>query len=93
MSKENPASTKAAPCKRRLNTIAANVIESQRQQSEVFELWPQAYVTCLLNKLAERGDVALEDIADEVAALVPEIDDKECERLVTRYMQGERTLA
>lgn len=72
-----------------LNVIAAKVIKWQRRQTKAFERSPLAYVKCLLDELGKRGDVPVQDLADEVGALLPELEDGECDRLVALYMRGE----
>jgi hypothetical protein len=72
-----------------LNLIAAKVIQWQRRQTEAFNRYPLAYVKCLLDQLAERGDVPMGDIEGEIGALLPELEDEECDRLVSLYMRGE----
>lgn len=72
-----------------LDTIAAKVIKWQRLQTKAFDRSPLAYVKCLLDELGKRGDVPVQDLADEVGALLPELEDSECDRLVSLYMRGE----
>ena len=65
-----------------MSAIAANVIEWSRKQAEAFDQRPLSYIECMLEQMEKAEYVMLDDVADELAALLPWLRLEVCETLI-----------
>lgn len=89
MTLNESATSRSEPAELDLDAIAAHMIEAQRQQATAFRRFPLTYARSVLDQLRKRGDVPVQDLSDELRAIVPTLRKHEGDRLVSLYVRGQ----